>query len=130
MEGLEVSGGEVIAFQKGDRFPAAEVLDLAISVAIGRNLAASEEEMFSRIDDWFLRPASRAELVAAIGRLLERGWISRAGESAFDFCLTDAGIDGATTLSGGMIRMIDRGRGHLKTAFLLQMLDLDKGKRS
>lgn len=65
MEGLEVSGGEVIAFQEGDPFPAAEVLDLAISVAIGRNLAASEEEMFSRIDDWFLRPASRAELVAA-----------------------------------------------------------------
>jgi hypothetical protein len=27
-----------------------------------------------------------------------------------------------------MIRMIDRGRGHFKTAFLLQMLDLEKGK--
>ena len=125
-----MTGGEVIAFQKGDRFPTAEVLDLAISVAIGRHLAASEDEMFSLIQDWFLRPASGAELTSAIGRLLERGWISRAGESAFDFRLTDAGIDGTTTLSGGMIRMIDRGRGHLKTAFLLQMLDLDKGKCS
>ena len=130
MGGVEVTGGEVIAFQKGDRFPTAEVLDLAISVAIGRHLAASEDEMFPLIQDWFLRPASGAELTSAIGRLLERGWISRAGESAFDFCLTDAGIDGTTTLSGGMIRMIDRGRGHLKTAFLLQMLDLDKGKCS
>jgi hypothetical protein len=27
-----------------------------------------------------------------------------------------------------MIRMIDRGRGYFKTAFLLQMLDLEKGK--
>ena len=43
---------------------------------------------------------------------------------------TNAGVDGATTLSGGMIRMIDRGRGHFKTAFLLQMLELDKGKCS
>ena len=125
----EVPRGEVIAFRKGDPFPAAEVLDLAISVAIGRHLAASETEMFARIQDWFLRPASKAELMAAVARLLDRGWISRAGENGFDFCLTDAGIDGTTTLSGGMIRMIDRGRGHLKTAFLLQMLELDKGKR-
>ena len=129
MGGHDVSGGEVIAFQKGDPFPSVEVLDLAISVAIGRDLAASEEEMFSRIQDWFLRPASRSELMASIGRLLDLGWISRRSgtEAKFDFCLTDVGIDGATTLSGGMIRMIDRGRGHLKTAFLLQMLELDKG---
>lgn len=127
-----MAGAEVIAFQKGDSFPAAEVLDLAISVAIGRDLAASEEEMFSRIQDWFLRPASRPEFMASIGRLLERGWISRrsGSEGDFDFCLTNAGVDGATTLSGGMIRMIDRGRGHFKTAFLLQMLELDKGKCS
>ena len=63
MEGLEVSGGEVIAFQKGDRFPAAEVLDLAISVAIGRNLAASQvkeladELVDEGVAEWFTDPS-------------------------------------------------------------------------
>lgn len=127
MGGANVAGGEVILFARDDQFPAAQVLDLAVSVAIGRDLIASEEDMFSRIQDWFLCKASKADLTASIARLSDLGWISPASENPFDFCLTPKGIDGATTLSGGMIRMIDRGRGHLKTAFLLQMLELDKG---
>lgn len=123
-----MSGAEIVPFQSGDPFPSAEVLDLAVSVAIGRDLASDEGEMFQRIEDWFLRPASRSELMASVARLIDRGWVHRMDDEGFDLCLTDAGVDATTTLSGGMIRMIDRGRGLIKTSFLLQSLDLQKGK--
>lgn len=123
-----MAGADIIAMGSDDPFPPAQVLDLAVSVAIGRDLARSEDAMLALIQDWFLRPASRAELAAALGRLEGKGWIARAGDTPFDLCLTETGVEATTTLSGGMIRMIDRGRGHFKTAFLLQMLDLEKGK--
>lgn len=123
-----MSGADIVALERDDPFPPAQVLDLAVSVAIGRDLAASEAEMFRRIEDWFLRPATRAELKASVSRLIDRGWIHRSDNGDFDFCLTDAGVEAASTLSGGMIRMIDRGRGLLKTSFLLQSIDLEQGK--
>ena len=124
-----MSGADIVALHRDDPFPPAQVLDLAVSVAIGRELAASESEMFERIEDWFLRPATRAELKASVSRLIDRGWIHRSNDNDdFDFCLTDAGVEAATTLSGGMIRMIDRGRGLIQTSFLLQSLDLVQGK--
>lgn len=123
-----MASGNVLFFDGPDPFPKAEVLDLAVSVAIGNELAANEDEMASQIADWFLRPATRSELLASVARLIDRGWIDRCGDSEFDLCLTDTGVDATTTLSGGMIRMIDRGRGLLKTSYLLQMLDLEKGK--
>ena len=123
-----MSGADILAFPHSEPFPPAQVLDLAVSVAIGRDLARSETEMFALIIDWFLRPATVGELAASIKRLLDRGSITRMSDGDFDFCLTPAGVEATTTLSGGMIRMIDRGRGHFKTAFLLQMLDLEKGK--
>lgn len=123
-----MSVADIVALERDDPFPPAQVLDLAVSVAIGRDLAASEAEMFRRIEDWFLRPASRAELKASVSRLIDRGWLHRSDNGDFDFCLTDAGVEAASTLSGGMIRMIDRGRGLLKTSFLLQSIDLEQGK--
>ena len=124
-----MSGADIVALQRDDPFPPAQVLDLAVSVAIGRELAASESEMFERIEDWFLRPATRAELKASVSRLIDRGWIHRSNDDDdFDLCLTDAGVEAPTTLSGGMIRMIDRGRGLIQTSFLLQSLDLAQGK--
>ncbi|MBL4641285.1 MAG: hypothetical protein JKX86_05645 [Verrucomicrobiales bacterium] len=123
-----MSGADIVALERDDPFPPAQVLDLAVSVAIGRDLAASEADMFRRIEDWFLRPATRAELKASVSRLIDRGWIHRSDNGDFDFCLTDAGVEAASTLSGGMIRMIDRGRGLLKTSFLLQSIDLEQGK--
>ncbi|MEE4208873.1 MAG: hypothetical protein V2I43_06375 [Parvularcula sp.] len=126
-----MSGADILPFGEGDGpFPPGEVLDLALSVAIGGDLARTRAELSGLVADWFLRPASDAEISASIGRLLARGQISRFGEGEFDFCLTETGIDSTTTLSGGMIRMIDRGRGLIKTSFLLQMLDLDQGKCS
>jgi hypothetical protein len=124
-----MSSADILTFgERAGPFPRGEVLDLAVSVAIGRDLARTRAEMFGLVADWFLRPASDGEISASIGRLLARGQISRFGEGEFDFCLTEAGVDATTTLSGGMIRMIDRGRGLIKTSFLLQMLDLDEGK--
>lgn len=124
-----MSGADIVALQGDDPFPPAHVLDLAVSVAIGRDLAANESEMHSRIEDWFLRPATRAELKASVSRLIDRGWIHRSNDNDdVDFCLTEAGVEAATTLSGGMIRMIDRGRGLIQTSFLLQSLDLAQGK--
>lgn len=122
-----MSAAEIIAHGNDDPCPSAQVLDLAVSVAIGRDLARSEAEMTALIGDGFLRPASSSELAASLGRLLDRGAIARMDEGSFDVCLTDAGVEATTRLSGGMIRMIDRGRGYLKTAFLLQMLDVEKG---
>ena len=124
-----MSSADILAFPHSEPFPPAQVLDLAVSVAIGRDLARSETEMFALIKDWFLRPATVGELAASIKRLLDRGSITRMSDGDSDFCLTPAGVEATTTLSGGMIRMIDRGRGYFKTAFLLQMLDLEKGKR-
>lgn len=121
-------GTDILAIESGDPFPPAQVLDLAVSVAIGRELATSEEELLALIREWFLRPASRSELSASLARLQGKGWFQPSSGEGLDFCLTEVGVDAATTLSGGMIRMIDRGRGHFKTAFLLQMLDLEKGK--
>jgi len=105
-----MSSADILAFPHSEPFPPAQVLDLAVS------------------KDWFLRPATVGELAASIKRLLDRGSITRMSDGDFDFCLTPAGVEATTTLSGGMIRMIDRGRGYFKTAFLLQMLDLEKGK--
>lgn len=84
--------------------------------------------MFALIENWFLRPATHAELLLSITRLLDGGVIERACGGDMGFCLTTRGVEATTTLSGGMIRMIDRGRGYIKTAFLLEMLDLEKGK--
>lgn len=124
-----MSTADILTFGDGSGpFPRGEVLDLAVSVAIGRDLARTRAEMFGLVSDWFLRPASDGEISASIGRLLARGQISRFGEGEFDFCLTEEGVNSTTTLSGGMIRMIDRGRGLIKTSFLMQMLDLDEGK--
>ena len=75
-----MSGADIVALQRDDPFPPAQVLDLAVSVAIGRELAASESEMFERIEDWFLRPATRAELKASVSRLIDRGWIHRSND--------------------------------------------------
>lgn len=119
---------EILAIESGDPFPPAQVLDLAVSVAIGREFATSEEKLLALIRAWFLRPASRSELSASLARLQGKGWIQRSSGDGLDFCLTEAGVEAATTLSGGMIRMIDCGQGYFKTAFLLQMLDLEKGK--
>ncbi|MEM6409972.1 MAG: hypothetical protein AAF683_00385 [Pseudomonadota bacterium] len=123
-----MSGADIVALQGGDPFPSAEVLDLALSVAIGRDLAASEDEMFSLVEDWFLRPASKSELMASVARLIDRGWVNRSSHEDFDYCLTEEGVDATATLSGGMIRMIDRGRGLIKTAYLIQAMDLSQGK--
>lgn len=125
-----MSSADILAISSGDPFPQAQVLDLAVSVAIGHDLARSEADMVGLINDWFLRPATPSELAASIARLLDRGSIIRISDDGFEFCLTDTGVDTTTTLSGGMIRMIDRGRGYFKTAFLLQVLDLEKGKCS
>jgi hypothetical protein len=125
---LIVPRAEILAIESGDPFPPAQVLDLAVSVAIGRELATSEEKLLALIRAWFLRPASRSELSASLARLQGKGWIQRSSCDGLDFCLTEAGVEAATTLSGGMIRMIDCGQGYFKTAFLLQMLDLEKGK--
>ncbi|MEO0870342.1 MAG: hypothetical protein AAFR32_05250 [Pseudomonadota bacterium] len=122
-----MASATILPLQSGDPFPPAQVLDLAVSVAIGRDLATSEADMLALIKDWFLRPASASELSASLARLQAKGWIERTSATPFGFCLTKEGVDATTTLSGGMIRMIDRGRGHFKTAFLLQMLELEQG---
>lgn len=123
-----MSGADIVPLCGSDPFPSAEVLDLAVSVAIARDLASTETEMLDRINDWFLHPASQSELMASIVRLIDRGWIHRSSDEGFDYCLTEEGVDATTTLSGGMIRMIDCGRGLIKTSFLLQAMDLQKGK--
>ncbi|WP_179506814.1 MULTISPECIES: hypothetical protein [unclassified Sphingomonas] len=123
-----MTGATVLPFGREHSFPPAQVLDLAIAVAIGRDLARTEAELLERIEDWFLRPATRSEVAGSIARLLDKNWLRRSGRGEFTFCLTAAGIAATTTLSGGMIRMIDCGRGLFKTAFLLQMLELGKGQ--
>ena len=123
-----MTSADIIAIEAHDPFPRAQVLDLAIGVAIGRELASNERDMFSLIEDWFLRPASKAELHASVSRLIDLGWAQASSDEPFDLCLTEKGVDATATLAGGMIRMIDRGRGLLKTSFLLQSLDLEKGK--
>lgn len=124
-----MGSADILPLGSADPFPRGEVLDLAVSVAIGRDLARSEDEMFALIRNRIRRPLA-SELSASLARLLDRGSITRRSDEPFDFCLTDAGIDATTTLSGGMIRMVGRGRGHIKIACLLQMLELEKGKCS
>jgi len=43
-----MSSADILAFPHSEPFPPAQVLDLAVSVAIGRDLARSETEMFAR----------------------------------------------------------------------------------
>jgi hypothetical protein len=123
-----MTGATVLPFGKARPFPSAQVLDLAVAVAIGRDLARTEADLLARIEDWFLCPATRSEIAGSIARLLEKDWARRSDAGDCALCLTEAGIAATTTLSGGMIRMIDRGRGLFKTAFLLQMLDFGKGQ--
>lgn len=123
-----MAGAMVLSIWNETPFPLAQVLDLAIAVAIGRDLARTEAELVERIEDWFRRPANGSEVAGAIARLIDKDWARRLSEGECSFCLTEAGIAATTTLSGGMIRMIDRGRGLFRTAFLLQMLDLGKGQ--
>lgn len=125
-----VAGADIVPIKGRNPFPPAQVLDLAVSVAIGRDLVASEDQMAAQIEDWFLRPTTRSELMASVARLIDRGWIDRSSREDFPYCLTEKGVDAATALAGGMIRMIDRGRGLFKTSFLLQSMDLAQGKCS
>ena len=69
-------------------------------------------------------------LIASLSRRLggQKNVVWPNDDDDFDLCLTDAGVEAATTLSGGMIRMIDRGRGLIQPSFLLQSLDLAQGK--
>lgn len=80
-----MSSADILAFPHSEPFPPAQVLDLAVSVAIGRDLARSETEMFALIKDWFLRPATVGELAASIKRLLDCGSITRVSDGEFDF---------------------------------------------
>lgn len=123
-----MTGATVLPFGRERPFPSAEVLDLAVAVAIGRDLARTEADLLARIEDWFLHPATRSEVASSVARLLDKDWARRSGTDDCGLCLTEAGVAATTTLSGGMIRMIDCGRGLFKTAFLLQMLDLGKGQ--
>ena len=75
-----MSSADILAFPHSEPFPPAQVLDLAVSVAIGRDLARSETEMFALIKDWFLRPATVGELAASIKRLLDCGSITRVSD--------------------------------------------------
>ena len=63
-----MSGADIVALERDDPFPPAQVLDLAVSVAIGRDLAASEADMFRRIEDWFLRPRGAESVRVPINR--------------------------------------------------------------
>lgn len=121
---------EIVAIGSDNPFPRAQVLDLAVSVAIGRDLATTEDEIAKHVENWFMRPIGEPELVASVARLIDRGWVKAFGPTGSGYCLTQLGVDATTTLSGGMIRLIDRGRGLLKASFLLQSLDLAEGKCS
>ena len=58
-----MSSADILTFgERAGPFPRGEVLDLAVSVAIGRDLARTRAEMFGLVADWFLRPASDGEI--------------------------------------------------------------------
>lgn len=69
-----------------------------------------------------------SEVAGPIAGLLDKDWARRSGHGECTICLNEAGIAAARTPSGGMIRLITRGGGLFKTAFLLQMIDLGKGQ--
>ncbi|GGD82104.1 hypothetical protein [Croceicoccus mobilis] len=106
--------------------PSMTVFELAVASAIGRQELSSNQDLMEILGDWFQRSVDDRDVVSALSKMEQQGWVRQAGETLVAYRLTPMGIDYVTTLYGGCIRMIDRGLGILKVSFLLQALEFPK----
>jgi hypothetical protein len=106
------------------------VLELALISAITRNpFHKGDEGIVAQLSDWFLQPVRVPDARLAMDRLIANGLLTPSTTGAIYDCVpTEAGIDSATTLYGGCIRMLDRGLGLLNVRLLSNLFDGLGGK--
>ena len=102
------------------------VFELAVATAITYETMHSAAQTAARLAHWFLQPVADSQVTESLARMDAQGWITASGKRFSDWHLTPQGIDTITTLTGGSIRMIDRGQGLIKASILMGLIDKSK----
>lgn len=108
------------------RWPVMTVFELALANAITHEAIYSAAQASAKLADWFLQPVADSQVDGALARMAVQGWIATSGQHFSDWQLTPDGVEIVTTLSGGSIRMLDRGLGLIKTSILLSLINSPK----
>jgi len=108
------------------RWPVMTVFELALAHAITHEIMHSAADASTKLAHWFLQPVAEKQVTDALGRMEVQGWIVAADQHFSDWRLTPDGVETVTTLTGGSIRMLDRGQGLIKTSILLSLINSPK----
>jgi hypothetical protein len=122
---MSSSEEEVSAIHQDREVPDMTVFELALISAITRNPPhQGDDTIVSSLSDWFLQPVRLPDARRAADRMVSKGWLNQGRSDAVSECLpTPDGVDSATTLYGGCIRMLDRGMGLLNVRLLSNLFD-------
>lgn len=117
-----------LAIHNEQSVPSMTVFELAVSAALARRASPHDEEVLSLLGWWFLSNVDGVHVRLALDRMEQNGWVVR-GRGIGDAILTESGIDVLARLTGGCIRMIDRGTNSMK-ANVLQGIARNLGKET
>ena len=109
---------DVISADAGRMIPDLTAIEFALLIAAHRSPGISTGKACARVGGWFCAPLELAEVTRAVRRLAHRGLIEEQGENLRP---TPAALEPATRMLGGMIRLIDNGRGYLDVALLAHL---------
>ena len=98
--------------------PDLTAIEFALLIAAHRSPGISAGKACARVGGWFCAPLELAEVRRAVRRLAHRGLIEEEGDSLRP---SPAALEPATRMLGGMIRLIDDGRGHFDVALLAHL---------
>ena len=116
---------EIVTIERA-RWPVMTVFELALAHAITHENLHSPAEASAKLADWFLQSVTENQVIDALARMEVQGWVVAAAQRFPDWHLTPAGVETVTTLTGGAIRMLDRGHGLIKTSILLSLINSPK----
>lgn len=106
------------------------VFELALLTAITRcRPHLGDKGIAESMSDWFLQPVTVPEIRLAMDGMIAKGWlVASPSREVHESYPTTEGVDCATTLYGGCIRMLDRGMGLLNVRILSNLFDGLGGK--
>jgi hypothetical protein len=116
---------EIVTIDRA-RWPVMTVFELALATAITYETMHSATEASAKLAHWFLQPVADSRVDDALARMEVQGWVVAGGQRFSDWHLTPDGVEIVTTLTGGSIRMLDRGQGLIKTSILLSLINSPK----
>ena len=109
---------DVLEAEIARRVPDLTGLEFALLIAAYRAPGITPGAACVRVADWFMVPLELPEVTRAVRRLTFKGYLELEGETLRP---SPAAIDPTTQMLGGLIRLIDNGRGHFDVALLAHL---------